>query len=61
MLSPAKIEEFGEKGFVLGGRILSDEEVDLLRAELERVIEEQDKDKPQPVHIVNLSGSGCFR
>ena len=56
MLSPAKIEEFGEKGFVLGGRVLGDEEVDLLRAELERVIEEQGSAVPQPVHIVNLSG-----
>ena len=57
MLNQAQIDTFSEKGFVLGSRVLSDEQVDDLRSELTRVIDDYKKeDIPQPVHIVNLGG-----
>lgn len=57
MLTPEQIVQFRADGFVKGEKILSDEEVDVLRAEMERVIAERDRaDIAQPVRIVNLSG-----
>jgi len=57
MLSQTQVEEFRAKGFLLGGRVLNDEQVDVLREELARVIREQNTPKPQPVRIANLSGN----
>ncbi len=57
MLSQTQVEEFRAKGFLLGGRVLNDEQVDVLREELARVIREQNTPTPQPVRIVNLSGN----
>jgi ectoine hydroxylase-related dioxygenase (phytanoyl-CoA dioxygenase family) len=58
MLSQAKVNEFLSKGFLLGDRVLDDAQVDVLRAELDRVIAERDnRSKPQPVLARNLSGS----
>lgn len=55
MLSQTQVESFRTKGFLLGGKVLSDEQVEVLRQELARVIEEQGNSKPQPVRIANLS------
>ena len=57
MLTEAQIAFFKANGFVNGGQVLSEAEVDELRAELERVIADKEaEDKPQPVRIVNLVG-----
>ena len=57
MLSQTQVDTFREKGFLLGSRVLSDDQVDELRSELARVIDDYEKtDVPQPVHIVNLGG-----
>ena len=57
MLTNNQIQEFRTKGFLLGKKILTNEEVDELREELDRVIaDKNDESKQQPVRIVNLSG-----
>lgn len=57
MLNQVQIDTFREKGFLLGSRVLNDEQVDELRSELTRVIDEYEKeDVAQPVHIANLGG-----
>ena len=57
MLTTKQITFFQANGFVNGGQILNDAEVDTLRAELDRVIADQnDEAKPQPVLIRNLAG-----
>ena len=57
MLSAAQVQQFKRDGFLLGGRVVSDEQVDVLLEEMQRVIRDQDnKDVPQPVQIVNLFG-----
>ena len=57
MLNQAQLGAFQKKGFLLGNRVLTDEQVDELRAELARVIEDYEKtDIPQPVRIANLGG-----
>ena len=57
MLNQTQVDTFREKGFLLGNRVLSDEQVDELRSELARVIDDYEKaDVPQPVHIANLGG-----
>lgn len=48
-------QRYEEDGFCLGDVVLSDSEVDELRAELERVIADRDKSVPQPVLLRNLS------
>ena len=56
MLTEEQTAEFHARGFLNGGKILTDEEVEVLRQELTRVIEERDRpDRPQPVRITNLS------
>ena len=57
MLSPAQVDTFRKKGFLLGSRVLSDEQVDELREELARVIDNYETPEvPQPVRIANLGG-----
>lgn len=56
MLTAEQIAQFHENGFLNGGHVIGDEEVDVLRAELERVIENQDMLERKPVRIANLSG-----
>lgn len=46
MLTQAQIDEFDEKGFLKVGRILTDDEVEVLRAELDRVMAGQTQEKP---------------
>ena len=57
MLSDAQVKTFHENGYLNGGALLSDEHVDILRAEVMRVIDERDRqDVLQPVLCRNLSG-----
>lgn len=56
MLSDEQVEAFQRDGYVNGGRALSDDEVETLRTELARVIEDDGKaDVKQPVLLRNLS------
>jgi ectoine hydroxylase-related dioxygenase (phytanoyl-CoA dioxygenase family) len=55
MLTPAQIESFRRDGFVLGSRVLDEEQLDTLRGEMQRVIDDRaDHSKPQPVMLRNL-------
>ena len=56
MLTESQVSEFHAQGFLRGGRVLSDAEVDELRSELQRVIDSHDRLERKPVRIVNLSG-----
>lgn len=57
MLTQTQVDTFREKGFLLGNRVLTDEQVEKLRTELARVIDNYEKtDVPQPVRIANLGG-----
>jgi phytanoyl-CoA hydroxylase len=54
MLNTSQIEEFRANGFVLGGSVLNDKEVNILRAELDRVIADRDNpNRSQPVRLFN--------
>ncbi len=56
MLTPAQVQEFKSTGYLRGPRVLSDAEVDVLRAEVERVIVDRErKDIPQPVLCHNFT------
>ena len=55
MLNQSQVEEFHAKGFLLGWLVLRAEEVEVLREEFARVIENQGRTIPQPVRIINLS------
>ncbi|MFH1571715.1 MAG: phytanoyl-CoA dioxygenase family protein [Gemmatimonadota bacterium] len=39
MLSPEQVEEFGRNGFLNGGRILEEDQVEELRSELDRILQ----------------------
>jgi phytanoyl-CoA hydroxylase len=55
VLTDEQVAAFHRDGFVKGGRVLDDQQVDELRAEMERVIEDRDKaDRPQPVQLNNM-------
>lgn len=57
MLTDEQVASFHRDGFVKGGRVLTDDEVETLRAELARVIDSRDRtDVPQPVRLANLGG-----
>jgi ectoine hydroxylase-related dioxygenase (phytanoyl-CoA dioxygenase family) len=56
MLSQQQIDFFHANGFVNGGRVLSDDVVEVLRAEVMRVIEARERtDIPQPILVRNLA------
>ena len=56
MLTNNQIQEFRTKGFLLGKKILTNEEVDELREELDRVIaDKNDESKQQPVTFGKLA------
>ncbi len=57
MLTPQQVAQFQADGFLNGGHILNDEQVDELRAELTRVIETHDSLENKPVLFRNLSGN----
>jgi phytanoyl-CoA hydroxylase len=55
MLNEQQLASFRKNGFVLGNRLLTDEQVEVLRAETLRVIDDRDrKDVPQPVLCHNM-------
>ncbi|SFH25224.1 Phytanoyl-CoA dioxygenase (PhyH) [Actinopolymorpha cephalotaxi] len=55
MLTQEQVARFRADGFVKGSRVLDDAEVDELRAEMERVIDQRDRtDVPKPVQLANL-------
>ncbi|MEM7029647.1 MAG: phytanoyl-CoA dioxygenase family protein [Chloroflexota bacterium] len=57
MLTEAQVSQFKQNGFLNGGIVLSEAEVEELRDELTRVIDQKDvEDIDQPVRIANLSG-----
>ena len=52
MLTSQQIAQFHADGFLNGGQVLSDEEVETLREEVMRVIDERERnDIPQPVRV----------
>src|SRR5690606_23455605 len=58
MLTAEQIRTFKTRGYVKGPKILSDEQTDVLREEVLRVIADRDKkDQPQPVLCHNMSGN----
>ena len=58
IIDEAKLKAYQDDGFVLGGQVITDEEVEELRSELQRVIDEQeDASKPQPYSLVNFTGN----
>jgi phytanoyl-CoA hydroxylase len=55
MLTAAQIESFRRDGFLLGSKVVDDAQLQSLRAEMQRVIDERDdKTKTQPVMLRNL-------
>ncbi len=57
MLTQEQVAQFKANGFVKGSKVLTDAEVEVLRAEVLRVIEDRNRaDIPQPVLVRNLSG-----
>lgn len=57
MLTQQQIDQFNRDGYLRGGRVLTDEQIEVLRAELQRVIADDGKaDVPQPVLLRNLNG-----
>ena len=57
MLNEQQVQQFHRDGFLLGPRILDDQQVDALRDELARVIHDKDNPAvPQPVMINNMGG-----
>jgi ectoine hydroxylase-related dioxygenase (phytanoyl-CoA dioxygenase family) len=58
MLTEAQIAQFKANGYLKGGKVLSDDAVDVLRAEIQRVIDERENpDITQPVLLRNLSNN----
>ena len=56
MLTSTQIEQFKADGFLNGGQVLSSDEVETLRDEVMRVIDDRERDDiPQPVHVRNMS------
>jgi phytanoyl-CoA hydroxylase len=55
MLTAAQVAQFDRDGFIKGGKVLNDEQVEKLRAETLRVIEQREnKEIPQPVMCHNM-------
>lgn len=58
MLSEEQVDSFHREGYLNGGAALDDDEVDVLRDELDRVIADQDREGvPQPVRLINMNRS----
>ena len=56
MLTPDQINEFKAQGYLRGPKVLTDAQVDELRDEMQRVIDQRDrKDLPQPVLCHNFT------
>ena len=60
MLTEAQVSQFHRDGYLHGSRVLTDEQVERLRAEIQRVIDDVKKDGvPQPVLLRNLNGDNA--
>jgi len=58
MLTEEQVAEFHANGFLNGGSVLDDAQVEVLREELYRVIDSKDRDDvSQPVLLRNLGGN----
>jgi ectoine hydroxylase-related dioxygenase (phytanoyl-CoA dioxygenase family) len=58
MLTPAQIAEFKSQGYLRGATVIDDAQVEILRAEVERVIVDRNRtDIPQPVLCHNFTGN----
>src|ERR1051325_3810234 len=58
MLSPQEVATFKADGFLLGGRVISDEQVGILQEEMQRVIRDAGRTQmPPSVRIRNLTSS----
>src|SRR6185503_16193183 len=58
MLTEAQVAQYHADGFVRGSKVLEEPQLEELRAEMARVIRDQDrKDLPQPVLCRNLAGN----
>jgi ectoine hydroxylase-related dioxygenase (phytanoyl-CoA dioxygenase family) len=57
MLSDDQIKQFHEDGYLRGGQVVSDEEVDVLRSEIIRVIAGCGGPGKQPVLLHNMGGA----
>ena len=56
MLTQQQVEQFRENGFLKGGKVLADDQVEELREEVARVIRDKDNAAvPQPVLLRNIS------
>ena len=56
MLTEEQIAQFHANGYVNGGQVLSDDEVEVLRSEVMRTIDERERDDvKQPILCRNLS------
>lgn len=55
-LTQEQIEQYKTKGYVLGGVVLDEGEVEALRSEMDRVIRDQDHLLKKPIWIINLTG-----
>ena len=62
MLTSSQIDEFHRNGFLNGGRILTDRELEALRADLDHILEKGPdgftSEEPQPVSFRNMSQRG---
>jgi hypothetical protein len=62
MLTPSQIDEFHRNGFLNGGRILTDDELEGLRTDLDHLLEKGPdgftSEEPQPVSFRNMSQRG---
>lgn len=57
MLTSEQVAQFGRNGFLNGGQILGEDEVETLRGELARVLENHETLERKPVMLSNLSGN----
>lgn len=55
MLTSPQVAQFQSQGFLKGGRVLADPQIEELREELERIIRDKDAAVPQPVLLHNFS------
>ena len=56
MLTPQQVAQFQQNGFLNGGQTLNDNEVETLREELTRVLDNHETLERKPVMLSNLSG-----
>jgi ectoine hydroxylase-related dioxygenase (phytanoyl-CoA dioxygenase family) len=60
MLTKESVAEYEEKGYLNAGPVISESEVDELRDELDRVLEDRDAGTPQPVRITRSGNDEIY-